>query len=145
MFFCILVPGSLRALLFPSTWQGTRNLWLTGQIQLEALMYVMLWVSGLPKTFGNAQPSAKSELLTRVWEFVAAPFPTIPLVKKKVWGLHLHSLCCYPRIARMPRTWTYPHKAITQAFWLQCILWVYLRGFLSWQALVFLRLMVELM
>ena len=67
-------------------------MWLTGQIQLEALMCVVLYVSGLPKTFGNTQPSAKSQLLTRVWDFVAAPFLAIPLVKN-VWGLHVHSVC----------------------------------------------------
>lgn len=34
-----------------------------GQIQLEALTYVMMWVPGLPKTFGNTQLSANRQLL----------------------------------------------------------------------------------
>lgn len=55
-------------------------------------MYVVLWVSGLPKTFGNTQPSGKSQLLMYIGEFVAAPFVAIPLVKKK-YGDCICSVC----------------------------------------------------
>lgn len=39
-------------------------------------MDVVVWVSGLLRTFGNTQ------LPTCVWEFIAALFPASPLAKK---------------------------------------------------------------
>lgn len=51
-----------------------------GQILLESLTYVMMWVPGLPKTLGNTQLSANRQLLTHVQEgihynsFLGHPF-----------------------------------------------------------------------
>lgn len=119
--------GAGELCFFPSTLQGTRDLWLTGQTQLGAPVDVVLWVSRLMKTFGNTQPSAKSQLPTCVWELVADLIPAKPFVKKWI-GTASIAACVSKRDLS-------PWEASAQAFCLYFRL--YLCGLLAGQTLYF--------
>lgn len=138
--FSLSVPGSLRAFLFPSTDKEPETWILQARYSWKLLCMSCCGCLGCQRHLEILSP-LHGVISSHVWEFVAAPFLAIPLVKKKCMGTAFAQCwCCYPRIAELEHM--YPCKAFTQAFWLHCRL--HLRGFSSWQALVGLRPMVEL-